>query len=100
MTSYVPNLIDRPKWHKTDEEVSIGDIVLFLKNDKEYDEQYQYGQVCETHRGQDGRIRKVDVRYKNANEDTFRVTNRGVRELVIISPIDEVDIYERLDHMM
>ena len=49
---------------------------------------------------QDGRIRKVDVWYKNANEDTFRVTNRGVRELVIISPIDEVDIYERLDHMM
>ena len=100
LTSYVPTLIERPKWHKTDEEVSIGDIVLFLKSEKEYDEQYQYGQICKIHRGRDGLIRKVDVKYKNANEDTFRVTNRGVRELVIISPIDEVDIYERLDHMM
>ena len=100
LTSYVPNLIERPKWHKTDEEVSVGDIVLFLKNDKEYDEQYQYGQICEIYRGNDGLVRKADVKYKNHNENVFRTTKRGVRELVIISPIHEVDIYERLDHMM
>ena len=99
LTSYVPNLIERPKWHHTDGEVSIGDIVLFLKSEREYDEQYQYGQISALHRGRDGVVRKVDVTYKNSNENISRITRRGVRELVIISPIDELDIYERLDHM-
>ena len=39
MISFVPLLIDRPKWHNTKGEVNVGDIVLFLKNEKEYDEQ-------------------------------------------------------------
>ena len=100
LTSHVPTLIQRPKWHKTDEEVCIGDIVLFLKNEKELEDQYQYGQISEIFRSRDGLIRKVNVKYKNSNENTFRVTNRGVRELILISPINEIDIYERLDHMM
>ena len=75
-------------------------LVTVEKNEKEFDEQYQYGQISEIHRSRDGHIRKVDIKYKNANENTFRVTNRGVRELVLISPVDDVDIYERLDHMI
>ena len=35
--SFVPLLIDRPKWHDAKGEVNVGDIVLFLKNEKEYD---------------------------------------------------------------
>ena len=36
------------------------------------------------------------MEYKNSNEGIRRVTHRGVRELVIIFPVDELDIYERI----
>ena len=100
IVSYVPTLMDRPKWHASDQEINAGDIVLFLKNEKEFDQQYQYGRVNDIYRGKDGLIRKVDVQYKNPTEDTFRTTSRGVRDLVLISPIDELDIYEVLDHLV
>ena len=100
LISYLPSLIERPKWHKTDREMQVGDVVLFLKSEREFDEQYQYGIVSATHKGQDGHVRKVDVDYKNATENVRRTTCRGVRELVVIHPIDELDIYERLNLMI
>ena len=80
--------------------MQVGDIVLFLKSDREFDEQYQYGIVSSVHKGQDGHVRKVDVEYRNASENARRTTTRGVRDLVNVSPIDELDIYERLDQMI
>ena len=56
--------------------------------------------VCGIHEGKEGLIRKVDVEYKNSNEGIKRVTHRGVRELVIIFPVDELDIYERIDRLI
>ena len=100
LISVVPSLIERPKWHHTGDEVNVGDIILFLKNEKEYDEQYQYGRVSAVHRGKDGLVRKIDITYKNYTEQTFRTTHRTVREIVVIHPIDEVDVYERLDHLI
>ena len=73
--SFVPLLIDRPKWHNSKGEANIGDIVLFLKNEKEYENQYQYGKICGIHKGKDGLIRKVGVEYKNSNEGIKRVTH-------------------------
>ena len=78
----------------------VGDIVLFLKSEREYDEQYQYGIVSSINRGKDGHVRKVDVEYKNSSETTKRTTQRGVRDLFVVHPIDELDIYERLDRIV
>ncbi len=100
ITNCVPLLIDRPKWHKTNQEICIGDIVLFLKSEKEFDKQYQYGRVCSLQRSNDGNIRKVEVTYRNSNEGVNRVTQRGVRELVVVFPVDELDIYEKLDKLI
>ena len=83
-------------WHKNNDHISVGDIVLFLKSDKEFDDNYQYGRVCAVHTSQDGRIRKVDVEYKNHSENVMRVTKRGIRDLIIVYPYDELDIYECL----
>ena len=99
LVGYVPQLIERPKWHTKNRVMNIGDVVLFLKSDKEFDEQYQYGMISAVHSGQDGHIRRVDVEYQTFSEDTKRTTQRGVRDLVVISPVDELDIYERLHHM-
>ena len=64
----------------SNKEIQIGDVVMFLKSEREFDEQYQYGIVSSLHRGKDNHIRRVDVEYKNHNETFKRNTQRGVRE--------------------
>ena len=31
LISYVPTLVERPKWHISDPKVNIGDVILFIK---------------------------------------------------------------------
>ena len=57
MKSYVPTLIDRPKWLTSDNEVRVGDVVLFLKSEKEFKKDYQYGIVHMVLVGRDGQMR-------------------------------------------
>ena len=99
LVSYVPTLVERSKWHTSDKPTNVGDIVLFLKSDREFDLQYQYGMVSELKSGKDGQIRRVVVEYQNHNESVKRTTIRGVRDLVIISPVEELDIYESLNQL-
>ena len=61
LVSHVPNLIDRPKWFQNDKSISEGDIVLFLKSEKEFNEEYQYGIIKSTKISKDGLIRTVEV---------------------------------------
>ena len=58
LVSYVTNLVERSKWHKTDKPINIGDVVLFLKAEREYDLQYQYGIVSDLKQGGDCRVPK------------------------------------------
>ena len=95
LVSFVPTLVERPKWCTSDGDIKIGDIVLFLKSEKEFDLQYQYGILSKVHTGKDGKNRKVEVEYQNSNEGLKRKTHRGSRDLVIVHPVDELDIYER-----
>ena len=99
LVSYVPTLIERSKWHNSDQPVNIGDVVLFLKSDREFDLQYQYGIISDLKKSRDGHIRQVTVEYQNSNETIKRTTERGVRDLVVISPVDELDIYESLNKL-
>ena len=94
--SYVPKLMEHPKWFRSDLDLKVGDIVLFLKTEKEYSNQYQYGIVQSAEKGRDGKIRTVHVRYRNPTEKTDRVTRRAVRELVVIHRSDELSIFEEL----
>ena len=97
--SYVPTLIERPKWHESDPEVSVDDIVLFLKSSKEFDMQYQYGRVCSVKRGTDGKVRTIEVEYQNHNEGVKRKTVRGVRDVVIIHRVDELSSEDNLYYL-
>ena len=40
---------------------------------------------------------EVKIQYKNHNENVKRSTNRGVREILVIHPVDELDIVAELD---
>ena len=76
LISYVPTLLNRPKWFKSDENIKVGDVVLFLKSEKEFSKQYQYGIIHSTNVGRDGCIRRVEVQYQNNNEKVKRYTTR------------------------
>ena len=75
-------------------------MLSFSKSEKEFDLQYQYGMVSKVYEGRDNLIRKVDVDYQNSTEGVKRSTQRGVRDLVIIHSVDELDIYEILHELV
>jgi hypothetical protein len=98
LVSSVPNLIEQPKWYKTNHHLKVGDVVLFMK-DEAFTPTYQYGMVKEVLPGKDGLIRKAVIRYRNSNEKVDRETNRAVRTLVVIHRIDEVPLMQDLYEM-
>ena len=96
LVSFVPKLMERPKWFNTDRDMKICDIVLLLRHEGALRCVYQYGTVNEIQRGGDGVIRRVQVKYRNHNENIDRCTWRTVRQLIIIHPVDELSIMEEL----
>ena len=96
LISHVPLMVDRPKWFHSDSDIQVGDVVLFLKKDKEYAGNYQYGIVQELKVSKDGRIREVVVEYVNHNQADRKQTRRSVRELVVIHPLEELGIVREL----
>ena len=99
MVSYVPELVDQPKWFVSDRSIAVGDVVLLLKSEREFDLQYQYGIVVKTLEGRDGLIREVVVEYQNPGEGIKRRTSRGAKELVVIHAVDEIGITRELAEM-
>ena len=96
LLTYVPKLIEQPKWFHTERNLREGDIVLFLKSEKEFDRLYQYGVVVKLFESRDGVIRTVEIEYQNCGENFKRNTKRGARELVVIHPMDEIGIPKEL----
>ena len=96
LISYVPTLVPKPKWFETNTNISIGDIVLITKSEKEFENLYQYGIVIALHKSKDNLVRSVDVQYQNHTENVKRVTKRGVREIVVIHPVEELGVSKEL----
>ena len=86
----------QPKWFKNENDVKIGDIVLFTKREDVLSNTYQYGKIKSVEKSQDGMIRKALVEYRNHSENVNRVTYRAVRSLVMIYPVDELSVGEEL----
>ena len=99
LISYVPTLLHKPKWFVSDRDICVGDVVLFLKSEEEFDRQYQYGIVVTVIMSRDGMIRVVEIEYQNNAENFKRQTKRGVRDVVVIHPIDEVGISNELQDL-
>ena len=99
LISCVPKLMSQPKWFKSDRNSRVGDIVLFLKSDKEFHKQYQYGIITYVKVSKDGKIREIEVEYQNYNEAVKRRTIRSVREVVVIHSVDDLDIMNELNSL-
>ena len=92
LISHVPKLMHQPKWFKDDYDISVGDIVLFLKHEGHLAGKYQYGKIKSVQKGTDGKVRTVNVEYRNHTENANRTTRRSVRQLVMIHPVDELSL--------
>ena len=84
--SHVPNIMHQSQWFRTGSDLKEGDVVLFLKQDFLFSRTGQYGNVLSVQQSSDNVIRKVKVKYRNANENVDRETFRSVRQLVMIHP--------------
>ena len=98
LINHVPKLVNQPKWFKSDTDIRIGDVVLFLKNSP-LKFTYQYGMVEETIVSKDNKIRQVKVCYRNHSENCNRTTVRHVRELIVIHYVNEKSIIEQLNNI-
>ena len=96
LTSHVPLLIENPKWFCTERNLCVGDVILFLKSEREFDRQYQYDIVVTTIESRDGIIRSVEIEYQNHNKEVKRRSKRDVRDLIVIHQIDELCISKEL----
>ena len=84
--SHVPNIMHQSQWFRTGSDLKEGDVVLFLKQNFLFSRTGQYGNVLSVQQSSDNVIRKVKVKYRNANENVDRDTFRSVRQLVMIHP--------------
>ena len=96
LVTHVPKLMYHPKWFNSDSDLEKGDIVLFLKHENSLSNDYQYGMVELVHKGIDGKIRTVDIKYRNHNENVDRITRRATRQLVVIHQVHDLDIMVEL----
>ena len=99
LSAHVPTLLYQSKWFASDEELKKGDIVLFLKQEASFSSSYQFGMIDSVDVGQDGKVRKVVVKYRNHNENVDRFTSRATRSLVVIRRYDESNVMEDLNEL-
>lgn len=99
LMNHVPKLMHQSKWFKHERNLQVGDVVLFTKIDSVISKTYTYGMVKSVEIGDDGKVRRVTLKYQNQNEKVHRETTRSVRNLVLINSIDDSDIMFEISEM-
>ena len=92
---YVPKLMYKPKWFKSDVDIVVGDLVYFIKKKGNLESKWTMGMVESVDRGRDGVIRAAVIKYCNSSEQRLsldksgdadrtlpRYTERSVRKLI------------------
>ena len=100
-SAYLPKIMFRPKWFKDEVDLKPGDIVYFPKSSdtNNKDEDWIVGMIADVERGRDGIIRKVSVKYRNANELQDRVTERSVRRICKLWSEDDWNLMDDLSEL-
>ena len=86
---YFPSLIIRGKWHTERRNLCVGDIVL-IQDSNNVRGQWKQGRVSKVYPGLDGKVRKVQVEYKDPGKDSKQFTRieRPVQRLILLLPHD------------
>ena len=80
------------KWFRPDYNLKDGDIMLFLKQDSTINKIYE--------KSSDDIIQKVQVKYRNASKSTDRETYQSTCQLLMIHPVNELDIIHSLKNIV
>ena len=95
-TAYVPKLIPAPKWFKDSPTLKPNDVVYFQKTAGDLSSSWTVGTIENLIRSKDKKIRKVIVRYTNATEDGFRITDRAFHSIIKLFSIEDAYFIEDL----
>ena len=87
----------RQKWHTSHRNLKIGDVVL-IQDSNLLRGNWKLGKVSNVYPGADGKVRIVDVQYKNLTVSEpmnqyqgkgYVTVQRPVQRLILLIPIDE-----------
>ena len=90
--TYVPKLLVQKTGFKSSRDLAPNDIVYFQKKQSEISSPWSMGRIDNIVRGRDGYIRKAFVKYRNANEEIDRITDRSTRRLIKLYSEDDADL--------
>ena len=97
LADYIP----RPnKWLTTSREPEVGDIVVFLKCDKDValgQSLWRLGRIVEVKVSADGAKRMLRIQYKHKKEKVFRDTWRTTRKIAIIHREGDLELIQELN---
>jgi len=88
-----PALIVQRKWHTSHRNLKPGDVVI-VSDKNTFRGEYRLGLVRNAIKGQDGKVRKVSLMYKNfkiqnkLHKATEIVVTRAVQRLALLVPVD------------
>ena len=88
-TCLLPKMMKINKWYTDKEELKIGDIVYFRKEENVLSSRYTVGKITDVVRSKDGVVRRAWVQYQNASESQPRTTDRAARSLIKLFHVDD-----------
>ena len=97
-TAYVPQLMDRDKWMKNDDNVQVHDIVYFKLLDSPLGATWRIGKIESVKLGRDGVCRVVCVAYSNSRGDC-QVVERSVRDVVRLFNVEDTSLMDRMQEV-
>ena len=88
-TTMIPKLMRIHKWYKSDEQLMVGDIIYFKKDESVLSSEWTVGRVTDVIVGKDGAVRRAIVQFQNSKEKEPRFTDRAARSLVKLFNIED-----------
>ena len=86
---YVPSLVKQNKWLTPKRNLEPGDVVLV--SDRSINKgTYRLAQVHQVFPGLDGKVRKVNIRYKNLGNDGTTADYKGARDVIVSRAIQRL----------
>ena len=87
------------KWHTKKRSVIVDDVVL-IQDSNQVRGNWKFGKVSKVYPGDDARVRKVDVEYKNPRPGEpvdkyegrgYVTVQRAVHRLIVLVPVDDTE---------
>ena len=102
---FFPSLLVNQKWHTQKRNVKIGDVVI-IQDSKQIRGNWRLARVSNVFPSDDGRVRRVELQYKNEKPgepvkkyagSPYLKIQRPIQRIVVIVPIDEDNVVAKVD---